>query len=325
VAINGSRLSVTSDGNLGSASNILRLNGGTLAVGGTGTLNLSARNTTLGTAGGTYDVATGLTANYGGVISGTSFTKAGGGTLNLTGTSTLSGATLVSGGVLALSGAGGTLGDSAPSTTNRTAAIGIVNGGELRLDNTAANNDLRLGNTSTPAGITIGTGGKLTLLGHSGGTSQSIGVLSADVGAAGVVTVTAGGETATLTAAALGRNHNGTLFFQGTNLGTAASEVGRVVFGTTPTLVGGSGAPNQLNISIIPFVVGVDSTSSGTPLSLVTYGTTGIRPLSINQPEYATYAGSINSTDNVRIDGAGSGLLGKTINALVVHSTNTPS
>ncbi|WP_210337918.1 autotransporter-associated beta strand repeat-containing protein [Bosea sp. 46] len=101
--IAGGRLSVSTDANLGAASGGLTLDGGTLVASGFGT----ARAVTLGSSGGTIEVASGQNLSHSGTISGTGdLIKSGDGWLILSGSSTYSGATTVSAGTLYINGAG---------------------------------------------------------------------------------------------------------------------------------------------------------------------------------------------------------------------------
>jgi len=99
--INGGVLSVSSDANLGAASNALALDGGTLQITGT-TFNSTARTLTLGSAGGGFSIAdAGNTFTVAQSLGGSGgLSKLGAGTLVLTGNNTYSGGTTVSAGTL---------------------------------------------------------------------------------------------------------------------------------------------------------------------------------------------------------------------------------
>src|SRR5262249_31196762 len=86
--VSGGTLSISSDANLGNAAGVLTLNGGTLL---TTTGVTSARNVTLGAAGGT--VNSGANADtFSGVVSGPgALTLTGGGTVTLSGANTYGG------------------------------------------------------------------------------------------------------------------------------------------------------------------------------------------------------------------------------------------
>src|SRR4029077_10433632 len=97
-AINGGVLQVAGDNNLEAGSGGLSLEGGTLKA--TGSF-ASARVTTLGTNGGTFDVAPSTTLSLGGVIGGAGILgKTDTGTLVLTGANTYTGGTTLAAGTL---------------------------------------------------------------------------------------------------------------------------------------------------------------------------------------------------------------------------------
>lgn len=100
-AINGGKLSVSANHNLGAATGRLTFNGGTLQA----TDSFSTdRDTTLNTGGGTFEVDAGKTLTHGGTINGTGgLTKTGAGTLTLTGYNGYRGGTAINGGKLAIS------------------------------------------------------------------------------------------------------------------------------------------------------------------------------------------------------------------------------
>ena len=125
--VSGGTLSVSSDGNLGTAPgsatpNSLTLDGGALSASAGFTLNAN-RGIALGPTGtnslganaagdGTIDVVGGQTLVYGGIMANNTTTNSGGlvktgaGTLTLSGANTYTGNTIIGGGTLALSGSG---------------------------------------------------------------------------------------------------------------------------------------------------------------------------------------------------------------------------
>src|SRR5205814_3740736 len=118
-------------------------NGATLGFTGTFTL-AAARAVTLGSGGGTFDT-NGSSPTIAGVISGSSLTKAGAGTLTLTNDNTYAGATKVQAGTLVLTkslttsasanvSSGATFGLAAGSgAVLRTSAVSIAGTGKIDL------------------------------------------------------------------------------------------------------------------------------------------------------------------------------------------------
>jgi fibronectin-binding autotransporter adhesin len=219
--ISGGTLSISTDANLGTApgltaDSISFTGSSTLQFTGTGnpTIN-SNRGITIGnTFTGTVQVvASANTVAYGGIITGaagTTFTKTGAGTLDLSGNSTASflGALNVDGGTLKLSGNGQMAG---------TSGVTIGNRGTLTLDNTATNLGDRIAN-----GITS-TGGTLNFT-HAGAAAtnyaESVGALALNPGALTINgSQAAVGQTSAVTLASITRVAGGTLLYSGTGAG----------------------------------------------------------------------------------------------------------
>jgi autotransporter-associated beta strand protein len=142
----GTTLQISSDANLGNASNALTFNSGTLAV----TSDMSTGRAIALESGfnGTISVSSGKTLTYSGIISGDAssrFIKSGAGVLVLTGANTYTGGTTVSGGTLI-------------GTTN-TLKGDITNNGTVQF-----NQNL----TSTYYGNMSGSG-RLVVTGNTGG------------------------------------------------------------------------------------------------------------------------------------------------------------
>ncbi|MGO8897425.1 MAG: autotransporter-associated beta strand repeat-containing protein, partial [Isosphaeraceae bacterium] len=118
--LNGGTLKIAADNNLGHAPTSatpgsLTLSGGTLATTASFTLTTD-RGISLGTSGGTIDVASGTTLTYGGIAAGSSdLTKTDAGTLVLSGANTYSGTTTLSAGTLQVGVA-----NALPSTSDVT-------------------------------------------------------------------------------------------------------------------------------------------------------------------------------------------------------------
>ena len=134
-----------------------------------------------------------------------------------------------------------------------------------------------------------------------------------------------------LTAQSLARNNRATLAVSGDNLGSASTNADLVKVVTpiaTSDFIGGGGT-TATNVSILPYVVAKDNTTSGqTHWSLATYdATNGFRPL--RTTEYATLLAAA-ATDNARDVQAtqvtaGITLIGKTVNAYIFDYTNNHS
>ena len=176
-AINGGVLQVSADNNLGAAMGPLSFDGGTLNT--TATF-MSARATTLGTGGGTFDVNPGTTLTMGGTIDGTGvLIKTDAGSLVLTADNTYGGVTTISGGTLQL-GDGGTSGrivgdivDNASLVFNRTDSFilpGAISGTGT-VTQLGGGTTILTGDSTYSGGTTIAAG---TLQLGNGGTSGSI-------------------------------------------------------------------------------------------------------------------------------------------------------
>ncbi len=176
--IGGGTLSIFADANLGTVpptatAGSLVLDGGTLAATAGFILN-SNRGINLGVSGGTFDVASGNTLTYNGIVAGAgSLTDTDTGTLVLGGNNAYTGTTTISGGgtlsisadsnlgtappILAVPGSltlnGGTLATTATFTLNSNRGISLVGLGGIF--------DVASGNILTYSGIIAG-GGSLT-------------------------------------------------------------------------------------------------------------------------------------------------------------------
>jgi autotransporter-associated beta strand protein len=211
--VNQGTLAITSDGSLGNVAGALTLDGGTLQIANTLTMN---RNIVLGAGNGTL-FTVGTTGTLAGTISGSgNLTKAGVGTIAITGTSNYTGTTTISLGTLQAGSA--TAFSSASAYTIASGAVLDLNGFNETVASVAGAGNITLGagtlttggdNTSTTlsghisgtGGLTKGGTGTFTLSGttsYSGATNVNTGVLQA--GAAGVLSsssafTVAGGAT----------------------------------------------------------------------------------------------------------------------------------
>ena len=185
-------LAISSDSNLGTASETLTFNGGSLQT--TASFTIS-RNTTLDAGGGTFNTDNGTTLTHDSVISGTGgLVKSGAGTLILSGSNTYTGTTTITGGTLTLQGGSAIADSGAVDITagvldiDTAEMIGALSGsGTVNLDAGLTAGDA---GDSTYSGTIQGTGtftkqgsGSLTLSGantYSGGTTVSGGALQGD-------------------------------------------------------------------------------------------------------------------------------------------------
>jgi fibronectin-binding autotransporter adhesin len=229
--IGAGTLSITSGANLGAvpssvvADNISFTGNSTLQFTGTASPTINSnRGITIGdTFTGTVQVqAAGNTVTYGGLITGTAgttFKKTGAGTLDLQGASTLLGTLNVDGGTLKLSGNGSLAGTSALTLGNRAT---------LTLDNSGTNLADRT------AGAFTSNGGTINFIGNAAATTETLGALTLNAGALTINSAPGAGGS-TLTIPTLTRSvAGGTLYLNGTGLGTGSNQV---VLGTAPALV----------------------------------------------------------------------------------------
>ena len=302
VSINAAtNLSATNTG-----TNVLTLNGGGLLT--TAALTYT-RPIALGVGGGTLDSGS-FAAVFSGAISGSgALTVLGSGSVALTnGTNTATG-TFAAAGTLAVSGAG-----KYTTVTGFTA----LSTGTILLDSTATAGTDRIGN-AVP--ITLVGQGALLLRGHASTViNELFGALTLEGGFGSVTVVPGAAVQNQLSSTSIVRN-GGTVLFRGTGLGNAqASNVSNIVFtSTAPPLTNSN--TSGTNIGIIPYAIG-DLSPTGFGNTFVTYSpTTGVRPLDLST-EFNTYAAA-DTFDNVRLTATASGLVGKTIQSLVVDNGGT--
>ncbi len=207
------------------------------------TLDLNSSSATVGSVAGAGSVILGSgtlttggnhsSTTHSGVISGTGgVTKNGTGTMSLTGTNTFSGSVLINAGTLTLSGASGRVASAS--------GITIGNSTVLTLDNSAAEQADRIGNS---AAITFG-GGTLNYISDSNGSTETVGALNASGGASTVSVVHNGtaGNSTSLTFSSLGTIAPGaTVNFSATGGTLGATSTGPHVYitGQAQGLIGG--------------------------------------------------------------------------------------
>ncbi len=202
--INGGALRISADNNLGAApgsptAGRLILDGGTLETTANVTLNAN-RGITLGAAGGTFDVDSGTTLTYSGIMAGSgALTKADAGTMLLGGANTYSGTTSVNAGTLQV-GNGGTTG------TLGTGAATVNAAGTLRWFRSDLNVNVPNNISGTGTLSFLGTGASLQSdylpSGNNSGFTGTVIVDRArlrydnanDLGAAAAISVLPGGQ-----------------------------------------------------------------------------------------------------------------------------------
>ena len=228
--IGGATLSVSSDANLGTdpaAATVgqLVLNNGTLLATSTFTLN-SSHGITLGINGGTFNISSGSTLSYGGIIANgpaaASLTKVGAGALNLSGGSTYTGGTIINAGKINLTG---TL--SGPTVINSGGTLSAT-GFELGLGSSITINAGGIFNTANAAsGQTQPPGRTTNFILNGGSMTGTYGVIfNAGYG----ITSLPGSTTSTISGSLYGY---GTvpLYFN-VSAGTTTSGIDLLVSGT---------------------------------------------------------------------------------------------
>ncbi len=270
------------------------LNGGTLQPTTSGTFARALQVNSLSGASSTIDVGSqNLTISgpisaigYGiGAAQGTTLAKAGVGTLTLTANNPFTGIVAVNAGTLTLSGAGAL----SLAGTAGSAGASVAAGATFTLDNTAVNNPARF-----TAPLTL-AGGSFNVLGNSGGTATSIGMLtSTNVGSV-LSLAPASGASEQLTASSLNFTvSNATLVIRGTGLGGSGANTSKMFFNSAPTPVNG----------IINGVLGDNDPVNGGGSYLVTYSAAnGIIPATLTPA-----GGSITTTANNLLASGGNNL-----------------
>jgi autotransporter-associated beta strand protein len=233
--VTGTTVQVAADANLGNTSGGITLVGGTLRT----TASFStARTVALGTGGGTIETATGTTLTTTGVVSGTSLTKSGAGTLVLNGANTYTGGTALTAGQITV-GTNSALGTGTLTMTGGTTLAAGVTG------LTTANAIVTLGAATINSGATPATYTISGVISGAGSvTKQGTGVLT--VSAANTYT----GAT---TVAAGTLNVTGSLV-SAVTVNSAAALTGNGTVGALNVLAGGSvnpGAPGSTDTATL--------------------------------------------------------------------------
>ncbi len=311
----GMLLSTSGDAALGTggAANAINFNGGiwlhaTAAV-------TSARNVNIAAGGATIGMLSAGT--HGGVWAGSgNLNKLFSGNMAFQAANTYTGASnFQADGTASPWGqlAAGTVFYQANGTALTTSAI--TASCTITLDNATTNINGRL----NPAAAILYHGGALTVTGNAAvSTAEAVAGVTGDAGMEFFTVTPNLAQAAQLTMASFTRANRSTQIYRGTGLGnTPGVGVGNIFLTAAPTLFGGGGPAGSQNISIIQGAVGgVVSTSAGT--DMVTYGATGVRPLSLAALEYRTTLGAGAATDNVRLAAATVTAADETMNSLVI-------
>jgi autotransporter-associated beta strand protein len=269
--VTGITVQVAADANLGNTSGGITLVGGALRTTASFT---TARTVALGTGGGTIETATGTTLTTTGVVSGTSLTKTGAGTLVLNGANTYTGGTALTAGQI---------------TVGTNSALGT---GTLTMT----------GGTTLAAGVTgLTTANAVVTLGAAtinSGASPATYTISGVISGAGSVTKQG---TGVLTVSASNTYTGATTVAAGT-LNVTGSLVSAVTVNSAAALTG-TGTVGALN------VLAGGSVNPGTPGSTdrATLTVTGNATLA------GTYTANVTTTTNDRINAGGVLTLGGTL------------
>ncbi len=172
VEVEGGKLAISADSNLGASTGGITLNGGALQATDSVT---TARAITLGANSGTLEVASSkVFASTGGITGTGQLTKTGAGVLSVTGTNTYSGATTVNDGVLRLNG-------SLTQSSVTVASAGTLTGAGSVGGNVVLNGSIAPGNS--PGTLTVA--GNFTMNAASTFSAEIDGLTYSALGGAG--------------------------------------------------------------------------------------------------------------------------------------------
>jgi len=213
-----------------------------------------------------------------------------GGNVALTAANSFSGMAAVASGTLTLANTNGALAND---------DIVVKPGATLAFDSSVSG----VSGTTRARSVTL-QGGVLTVTGNSGINSADtiFGALSADAppfggGMNSITLVNGAARNCQLLAGSLVHTNDGVVLMRGASLGqntivSATANSANLSLGTTPALVGGSGAAGSQNIGIIPWAIG-DTNAAGGGSSFVTYdAANGIRPLAAGEYDTSITGGS---------------------------------
>ncbi|MDB6076151.1 MAG: hypothetical protein JWO89_3791, partial [Verrucomicrobiaceae bacterium] len=258
---------------------ILDLNGRNQTV-----ANLTNNNAIGGTGGrvtstngsGTLNVV-GSTSVFGGILTGgVNFARSGNGTTTLTSTNDYTGTTTIRGGVLEVRDAGSITGSS---------TITALYGGTLGINDSGIDS---AGNRISPGTGIVLQGGTVLLTADPGAsTTQTVGTVTLQPGAATVTATVSSFGTPTLVLSNLVRNFGSTINFTGTNLGQVASGNAQI----NVTQIGGSTTPTSTFLA--PWAIANSSDYAAYRVPNSTQAGIGAMG-STNYPAYATTFGTGN-------------------------------
>lgn len=315
----GMLLSTTGDGALGvgGAANAINMNGGiwayaTAAVTSARNVNLNSSGTFLTLAAGTFSGVFSGQGNFNKLFSASmAFQSAN----NYTGSTNIQAQGTAS--EWGQTAAGAVIFQANGTALNTSA---ITSGGTITLDNVATNINGRL-NASAP--LAFHAGGLAVTGNAAASTTEAVGNVTNDVGMAFFTVTPNAAQPAQLTMASYARGNRSTSVWRGTGLGNAPGNGVANIFVTGGlATTGGGGAAGSQNISIVQGAVG-GNTATNLGTDLVTYGGTGVRPLSLAALEYRTALGAGAATDNVRLAAATVVGADETMNALVMNGALT--
>ncbi|MBI3879954.1 MAG: autotransporter-associated beta strand repeat-containing protein, partial [Verrucomicrobia bacterium] len=268
---------------------------GSIVKSGVGALTLSGP---LGYNGTTFlnGGAVTMSGNSGAYSTGTLTLNAG--SLTVTGNNGYSGATVVNNGTVTVSGANGRLSGTSGLTfaSGTTLTIG-ANTDTTWLDRVRDGVPLNLNRS------TLVLNGSLV----AGVNRENIGADFVFGGGLNTITLApAAGNQVELATDALTRNNRSTLLLRGTGLGSNGNNTARFfVTNTPPAVIGGGGATDSKNISIVPWIAG-DSVAAGNGTNFVTYtAAAGFRPLNTSTEYVLTPMSGVSGSGNFNTPATG--------------------
>jgi fibronectin-binding autotransporter adhesin len=295
--ITGGTLQVAANTNLGTGN--ITVDGGVLRTTGTMAITPTSRVLTIGTAGGTLDVATGTTLTYDGAVAGTgTLTKAGAGTFQTGGTAfnSWTGPLAVNAGTFEITKQGFV------GAIDNAAAVTVSNGATLRFNGNAAYTQETIGSLSG-GGTVINSGAAAVNFVISGASNTTF---------SGVITDTTNNlnliktGTSTLTLSGSNSYDGATTISNGVIIAASNTALGTASNGTT--VVSGAGLALQGGITVSNETLSVAGTGVGGNGALRNLSGTNTWTGAItmtNDAEFQSDAGRMNIATNVTAAGFG--------------------